>query len=280
MAENNVDLTQTYTEEKQAKIKVLQAKLEDEIETTWYGKPKTELDQTKKEQAEILDDLAKKNLEELSLTDQEKILNVLELEEVLDVFEENGAKKESVPSLQKAEIETHFEPKAAPYTMLIPENSGSGIILEVKNDQNLDLLKENATLSFSQVASNQVQGIVEDNKILYKGIYENTDLLTTSTPQGVKEDLILKKPSEGTYPTIREDGLVKSGYQGDETWFFDYKLDLEGLTVEEFNNGLKFLDENGQEVFYTPAPFMLDGKGKRSEKVKFKIIEASDLNLI
>lgn len=106
--------------------------------------------------------------------------------------------------------------------------------------------------------------MVEDNKILYRDIYEGVDLLTTSLENGVKEDLILKNSTEINLP--------ESMYHGDGKWIFDYTLELNNLEVIESESGLKFLNQAGEEVLFTPAPYMLDRNGKISYDTYFEIV--------
>lgn len=91
--------------------------------------------------------------------------------------------------------------------------------------------------------ANDVGSLFKDNKLIYKDLWEATDLLVTTTEEGIKEDLILKNSSAPTR--------------------FEYIVETTGLILEITASGdLVFRDETGQEKFYTPAPDVTDANGQ------------------
>ncbi len=223
-------------------------------------------------------------LEELSEEDKDEIEGLLEIEEVVVFMEKEGEKIEVKPALVEDD-EGNLTTEETPYEALIGEKSSEGITVGITNENSevevtdsgqarmTDDENDGVSVKFTQIGTNAVEVRNEDNKALYEGIYSDVDLLLTTLPEGVKEDLILKRPVGYT-----ETGSnVVSPYQGENQWIFEYELELNGLSVEESEKGLKFLDENEKEVMFTPAPVMYDRLGQESYNAYFEIITNDEL---
>ena len=164
-------------------------------------------------------DFEKDGLEDFNNEEREDIEGLFELEEVIVFMEEDGEKIEVKPTLVK-DGEGNFTTEETAYEALIGESSGDGITVGINNSSKTPLRgqggvvsdevtdsepappkrrqarKTNTDLSvkFTQVGINEVEVKTEDNKALYIDIYPYVDLLLTTLPEGVKEDLILKEP--------------------------------------------------------------------------------------
>lgn len=147
--------------------------------------------------------------------------------------------------------ETPYEteiPKQSTGALVIAEDKDSaGEIISAEEDKQLAEDKTPQTkeeIRYFQWNANNVENIFEENKSIYKEIWEATDLLITTKEDGVKEDLILKNSSAPTK--------------------FDYLVETVGLRLEtSASGGLVFLDETGQEKFFVPAPDVTDVTGKK-----------------
>ncbi len=139
----------------------------------------------------------------------------MELEEVVVFHEEDGEKKAIIPILVEDE-EGNLATEETPYLASIAQSSTDGITLGASAEESAPSVK------FTQIDINEVEAKTEDNKALYTEIYPYVDLLLTTLPQGIKENLILKKPL-GYNQTGAN---LLSGYQGENKWSFDYELEL------------------------------------------------------
>ncbi|MFA6458305.1 MAG: LamG-like jellyroll fold domain-containing protein [Patescibacteria group bacterium] len=94
--------------------------------------------------------------------------------------------------------------------------------------------------------ANPVKGNFESNKLLYPDLWNATDLLVTTGETGTKEDLILKN---ALAPTS-----------------FEYIVETVGLKLQTTaDGGYVFVDEVGNEKFYTPAPNLTDANGQSAD---------------
>ncbi len=89
-----------------------------------------------------------------------------------------------------------------------------------------------------------IDGEYSSNKIIYKNIWSNTDLLVTMLGNGAKEDLILKN----TQAPLK----------------FQYIVETVGLKLRlTADGGYEFIADSGKRKFYTPAPDLTDAAGKK-----------------
>ena len=97
--------------------------------------------------------------------------------------------------------------------------------------------------------------IIPQNSIRYENIAPNIDLIYETRNHELKEYIVLKQPTD-----INE-------------FYFDYTL--KGL-IPDATDGLRFLDESGEEVFSTPALFAIDAAGAVTENVSIELISYED----
>ena len=93
--------------------------------------------------------------------------------------------------------------------------------------------------------------IIPQNSIRYENIMPDIDLIYETKNHELKEYIVLKQPTD-----INE-------------FYFDYTL--KGLTPDT-SDGLRFLDESGEEVFSTPALFAIDAAGALTENVTAELV--------
>ena len=174
------------------------------------------------------------------------------------VDEITGKEKEIDPTLAVSADSTIFETSATPYESKIPLDAAQSFVLAesseaagkvisaVKSDKQVaeDLTPEvQEEIRYFNWNTNEVTGSHEENKILYRDLWESTDLLVTADEFGMKEDIILKNSSAPTE--------------------FNYIVETIGLELQTMDDGgFVFIDSAGEEKFYTPAPNITDAEGK------------------
>ncbi|KZZ85186.1 DNRLRE domain-containing protein [Bacillus sp. SJS] len=101
-----------------------------------------------------------------------------------------------------------------------------------------------------------------DNKITYENILPNLSLRNVVFNDSVKEDIILSK------------------YQGHNTFNFNIETNLTARITEE--GEISFLDNNEEEIYRLPKPFMNDsnmdsasGESQKSENVQYHLEKSS-----
>ena len=95
--------------------------------------------------------------------------------------------------------------------------------------------------------------------VRFKSIKENIDLEYLMQSDRVKENIIINKASEN--------------------YEYDFEIDIDGMYVSVSKDGknLEFKrKETGKKQYHIPAPFMIDGKGKRSESVYYEITQETE----
>jgi len=98
--------------------------------------------------------------------------------------------------------------------------------------------------------ANPAKPQVKDNTLLFKDIYPNIDMKYEPITKGIKEEIIINKPTE-----------IKT---------FPFFLDLQGAIpkyVSENINGTVFYDASGKYLFHFEKPFAIDVAGARTDKV-------------
>ncbi len=107
--------------------------------------------------------------------------------------------------------------------------------------------------------ANDSQAIIAENKVLHKDTWSNTDLLLTTTPQGVKEDLILKN----------ENAPLE----------FAYGVALEGLVPRlASDGGIEYIDADDEVQMYIPAPVIFDANGQEN-LAEYKLLSIEDAEI-
>ncbi|WP_243292303.1 DNRLRE domain-containing protein [Bacillus sp. FJAT-47783] len=127
---------------------------------------------------------------------------------------------------------------------------------EANGNELVSVEKDGKSISLIPVQAKNVPGIVKNNEITYKGIFEQADVRYRVKGDAVKEDIILNSmPVENT---------------------FTFELKLKGLTAVTQENGtIVFQDQKGNLEWYLEKPYMTDANGKYSDKVTLKLREES-----
>ena len=140
---------------------------------------------------------------------------------------------------------------------VLSENSG----IEIKNDeyslsfslQDIETsqveITENTNNSANANQNNQQikeQLKTQSDSALYENVMDGTDIEYSISSNKIKENIIINQPS-----------AIKEHYS--------FTLSAEGLTgVIEDDNSVSFLNNDGEKIFYIPAPFMKDASNVTS----------------
>jgi RHS repeat-associated protein len=137
-----------------------------------------------------------------------------------------------------------FENKANAFKAKFAEQSNQAELVSVE--------EKDKSLSFTPVQGKNVQGVVKNNEITYKGLFEQTDVRYRIQGDAVKEDIILNsKPSTNT---------------------FSFELKLKGLNAITKKDGTIVLeDQKGNPKWYFTKPYMTDANHKYSDKVTLQL---------
>lgn len=168
-------------------------------------------------------------------------------------------------------------------TEKVYKSIGSGFEMEIYQDYSNGkkvILNNEDYVFYKPKFANYSLGEALFNKIIYKEVYKGVDILETVDNAGIKEDIILKNRL-----SLTEDGK----------FIINYKIKTSDLVLRVVDGGLKFyrslsdleMEESilgvnvrdysdSQVVMYVPAPYMIDGKGKRSENIKFERVIEKD----
>lgn len=170
-----------------------------------------------------------------------------------------GEEKQIDPTL--VESGENFETTETPYAAEVPKNAADAVVIgenaeaagavisaeddkKISEDETPEVEEE---VRYYNWNANDVVAIQEDNKVIYKDIWNATDLLVTTSEEGIKEDLILKNSTAPTH--------------------FDYVVETLGLVMQTTSDGgLIFINEKGEEKFFVPAPDVTDVNGVKTTK--------------
>jgi RHS repeat-associated protein len=129
--------------------------------------------------------------------------------------------------------------------------------------------KDGKSITLIPVDANKVKGTTKNNEIVYKGLFEQADVLYRVQGSAVKEDIILNsKPAANTYTfelklkglhaITKEDGtIVFEDQKGNPKWYFEkpYMTDANDTYSDQVNlllreeNGKTFVDVEADESF-------------------------------
>ncbi|MBU1089381.1 LamG domain-containing protein, partial [Patescibacteria group bacterium] len=249
LSEVKPELAKTHDEEREEKIQTARDDSEKWTERMVLGKM---------QRGSAAEDVLGKR------KDAEKVVADLKEAGALATFadEITGKEKEINPNLKKnsdnAEI---LETEDTPYAVEISKKSAEPIVLAENSEAAGNIVSamesdkqvaEDATpevreeIRYFNWNANEVEGSHEENKILYRDLWQSTDLLVTAGEMGVKEDIILKNSLAPTE--------------------FNYIVETIGLKLQTTDDGgFVFVDSTGEEKFYTPAPNITDAEGKFAE---------------
>ncbi|MCK4260971.1 MAG: DNRLRE domain-containing protein, partial [Halanaerobiales bacterium] len=111
-----------------------------------------------------------------------------------------------------------------------------------------------AWISFQPLDGHPIQGEFNENRVVYRGVWQNTDLEYISNNLGLKENIILN-----------------SSEHPDQ---FSFKVNLHGLSYEQIEDGsILFKDSEDNIQVVIPRANMEDANGEYTEQVEMKIEE-------
>lgn len=112
------------------------------------------------------------------------------------------------------------------------------------------LEKDRHVLDFSLECNGIAKVKVDGNKIVYQNVFEDVDVAYTVLGNAVKEELIIKSPSD----------------LGEIT----FNMHPNNLAVNEKDGIVGFEDKSGNSIFEAGSLYMEDAKGVRSEKIRYE----------
>ncbi|MCK4259856.1 MAG: DNRLRE domain-containing protein, partial [Halanaerobiales bacterium] len=119
---------------------------------------------------------------------------------------------------------------------------------------------EEGWISFQPINGQAVQGQFSDNEVIYKKVWNQTDLKYISRTTGLKEQMILNGPGHPLQ--------------------FSFRIQLHNLTYEQTENGeILLYDENEQVQAIIPLGYMIDANEEISNEVEMTL-EKRGKNLI
>jgi RHS repeat-associated protein len=114
-------------------------------------------------------------------------------------------------------------------------------ILEIE-EKNISIKMELQPLEHTNQKPAAVKGLVKENNISYEEVYPNIDLNYSVGSDRIKEDIVYKMKPVNGFPEK-----------------FIYKMDLEGMYIQEKDGILYLYDQTSkQPIYYFDAPYMYD----------------------
>ena len=109
------------------------------------------------------------------------------------------------------------------------------------------------------VHKKNVEGFERTDMLVFEGVHDGADYEYSVTGNGVKENIVVKEKAD--------------------VYRYPFVLHMENVTArfDESNNRVAFIsNENGEEVFFIPAPFMTDANGIISTAVTYELKNATN----
>ncbi|MEY9867603.1 RHS repeat-associated protein [Peribacillus sp. B2I2] len=114
-------------------------------------------------------------------------------------------------------------------------------------------------LGFGLVNPNAANASTKDGKVIYKDVYQDTDIHYTMLPNGIKEDILLHSKESAT----------------------SFKYSVHGtLTARKVDRYIEFLNKDNKVVWEMLPPFMEDAEGVYSEKIEYSVIQEGNKQYI
>ncbi|MCG3086084.1 DNRLRE domain-containing protein [Anoxybacillus sp. LAT_31] len=141
-----------------------------------------------------------------------------------------------------------FENTANAFKVTFAKQSSQPELVSIKENDRI--------LSFIPINAKNVQGVAKNNEIIYKGLFEQTDVRYRLQGNAVKEDIILNnKPSSNA---------------------FTFEMKLKGVKAVAKKDGtIVFEDSKGNPKWYLEKPYMFDANHKYSDQVAFHLRQNS-----
>ena len=109
------------------------------------------------------------------------------------------------------------------------------------------------------VHKKNIEGFERTDMLVFEGVHDGADYEYYVTGNGVKENIVVKEKAD--------------------VYRYPFVLHMENVTAEfdETNKRVAFIsNENGEEVFFIPAPFMTDANGIISTVVTYELKYAAN----
>ncbi|MBU0648081.1 LamG domain-containing protein, partial [Patescibacteria group bacterium] len=276
---NFTDISKSYSEEIVDKIKAIKQQPDLYISNDVSREEKFELaDKVSKVSEELvfqnIDEIdsrfeADQLLENINSAD-DYMLESLKQTRVIETHIASDTGLETVTDPSIIEEDDHLTTKSTWHDTIIPKSANQELSLEfvgIESTEGDDQgQKTNYKIGYDPVGANRSSASYEENKVLYSDFWDNVDLIYTTRPEGIKEDIILKNNN------TRQINSKSSGYMGSGNWLFFYELDLENVTVVEEDGQIKFVNKNGSAQAVITSPFMVDNNGEVSENAYFELL--------
>ena len=95
------------------------------------------------------------------------------------------------------------------------------------------------------------------SSLIYEDVFPGVDLRYETSGYNIKEEIIVRQPQN--------------------SYRYDFLLTMNGLTARLNDDGsVHLINEDGEEIYEIPAPYMYDGVGERSTAVAYALREVED----
>ena len=181
---------------------------------------------------------------------------------VVDVSFADDDMSESLVSINKDGYSISWNVNAEENNQVQNNNKNNNIdnyskkIYSMSGNKNANVKKHN----ISNFSENEKKMFAEklESSIVYEGLFDsNIDIEYTLSSNYVKEDIILNQPTNITT--------------------FTMDLSVNNLIPRLHNdNSIGFYNSNGKEIFFMPAPFMIDTADAYSEDIQVELVKAGN----
>lgn len=205
----------------------------------------------------------------------EEVIDSLKQANVIETYIDPDTGLETVVDPNLVEDNGTLKTKATPANIILPTNPRTDEInLSFDGIETDNQIAKSVAYSvvFDPVNANQSQAEIDNNIAVYKNQWDNVDVVLTTQPNGVKEDIILKSKQS------RQITRKNSGYHGDNNWIFYYKLDLANVYPRANNGQIEFINSQGSVVATITNPFLIDNNGEISQNAYYQLLTAEEYN--
>jgi|GEM_PF-1423967 len=200
---------------------------------------------------------------------EEEVIDNLKQANVIKTFIDPATGLETVADPNLVEENGQIKTKATPAEIALPTNPRTDeidlIFAGIETDNQVAKTIE-YSVSFDPIGANQTQVEFENNIAVYNNQWDNVDVVLTTQPNGVKEDIILKSKQS------RQITRKNSGYHGDNNWIFYYQLDLANVYPRTNNGQIEFVNSQGSVVATVTNPFLIDNSGEISQNAYYELL--------
>src|SRR3989339_1802150 len=134
--------------------------------------------------------------------------------------------------------------------------------------------------SMSQVSSSTAVSLETNSKepntptLFYRNIAEDVDAVykITNLPFQVKEEIVLKKNPKSEIRNTKQIQNPNDQNSKQENTTFLFNSSTNAIPIKQKDGSIYFYDNQNNYLFQIDKPFMIDGKGTRSEEVSIEIV--------